>query len=156
MNKKIYYIVLILIIIISSGCTNKINQNDNKKRIYLSDKYYNKGEFINIKNEDIDSLKNDTYILFTYNNYCTLPISCEEIFKKFMDIYKIDILSITFSDFKESIFYEKIKYAPSVIIIKNNEIIDYLDAESDDDLNKYQDLEAFSNWLDEYIYFAKK
>ena len=42
------------------------------------------------------------------------------------------------------------------MIIKNNEIVAYLDANSDEDLNRYQDLEEFESWLDNYIYFSKK
>lgn len=153
MLKKIILITLFIPLLF--GCTKKINQNDNIKRIYLSDKFYNKGEFIEIKNIDLNSLSNNTYILFTYNNYCTLPIPCEDIFKKFMSTYKIDFLSIPFSEYKNSIFYDKVKYAPSILIIKDNQIIAYLDANSDSDLNKYQEVEEFSKWLDKYIYFSK-
>ena len=156
MLKKILLLVFIMVAFISlTGCTKKINQNDNIKRIYLSDKYYNKGEFIEVKNNDLKKLENDTYILFTYNNYCTLPIPCENIFKEFMKTYQIDFLSIPFSEFKESDFYESVKYAPSILIIQNNKIIAYLDANSDSDLAKYQDVLEFSKWLDKYVYFKQ-
>ena len=156
MLKKILLLVFIMVAFISlTGCTKKINQNDNIKRIYLSDKYYSNGEFIEVKNNDLKKLENDTYILFTYNNYCTLPIPCEDIFKEFMKTYQIDFLSIPFSEFKESDFYESVKYAPSILIIQNNKIIAYLDANSDSDLAKYQDVLEFSKWLDKYVYFKQ-
>lgn len=155
MPKKICILLILIISICLTGCTKKINQNDDIKRIYLSDKYYNKGEFIKIKTSDIEELSEYTYILFTYNNYCTLPISCEDIFQEFMKTYKIDFISIPFSEYKESIFYDKVKYAPSILIIKNNEIIAYLDANSDSDLEKYQDVLEFSKWLDKYVYFKQ-
>ena len=152
--KKIFIIVLSILLLV--GCTHKMNQDDDKKRIYLSDSYYNKGEFINIESKELLDKVNDTYLLFTYNSYCNLPVSCEEIFKSFAKKYKIDFLTIPIDEFKNTKFYKTVKYAPSVMIIKNDEIIAYLDAESDVDLNRYQNLEEFESWLDNYIYFNKK
>lgn len=150
--KKIFIIMLSFLIL--TGC--KLNQNDGKERIYLSDNYYNKGEFIELKSDDLLDKVNDTYILFTYNSYCSLPVPCEDIFKSFAKKYDIDFVSIPFEEFKNTKFYNTVKYAPSIIIIKNNEIVDYLDANSDKDLNKYQDQKEFESWLDNYIYFTKK
>ena len=48
------------------------------------------------------------------------------------------------------------KYAPSIIIVKDKEIVSYLDANSDEDLDKYQDEEAFESYLNKYIYFNDK
>lgn len=150
--KKVFTIFIMLLFLTSC----KLNQNDNKERIFLSNNYYNKGEFIEIKSDDLLDKVNDTYILFTYNSYCNLPISCEDIFKSFAKKYDIDFVSIPFEEFKNTKFYETVEYAPSIIIIKNDEIVDYLDANSDKDLNKYQDQKEFESWLDNYIYFTKK
>ena len=148
--KKIFIILLCLTL---TGCFFSKKQNDDKIRIYLSDKYYNEGKFIDVKN--LDNLNDDTYILFIYNPYCNLPVPCEEIFKSFMKKYKIDFIEIPFSEFKNTNYYNKVKYAPSIIIIKNKEIIDYLDANSDEDLKKYQELKEFERWIDNYVYFGK-
>ena len=78
------------------------------------------------------------------------------IFEKFMDKYDIDFLSIPFEDFKNTKFYETIKFGPSIVIIKDGEIIKYLDANSDDDLPRYQDVSAFEEWLDNYVYFNSR
>ncbi len=128
------------------GCTNN-------KKIYLTDKYYNNGDFISVKANDIKD--NETYILYTYNNFCALPIHCETIFKEVLEKNKIDALSIPFEDFKNTSFYKKVKYAPSVLIIDNGEIVSYLDANKDEDLEKYQDTTKFLEWLKEYIYLEK-
>ena len=154
MYKKI---LLILFILFSTGCvfTKKINQDNNIERIKLTDKYYNKGDFIKINLEEVNNLQNDTYVLYTYNNYCNLAIPCEDIFKSFMEKYNIDFLSMPFEEFKKSEFYNTIKYAPSVIIISKQKIIAYLDANSSSDLDKYQDNSAFEKWMDKYIYFSK-
>lgn len=150
--KKVF--ILMLLILILTSC--KLNQNDGKERIYLSDNYYNKGEFIDLKSNNLLDKVNDTYLLFTYNSYCNLPIPCEDIFKSFAKKYKIDFISISFEEFKNTEFYNTVKYAPSIMIVKDNKVVSYLDANSDKDLNKYQDLKEFESWLDNYIYFNKK
>ena len=69
--------------------------------------------------------------------------------------YKIDFLSISFEEFKTTKFYQTIKYAPSVLVVEQGNIVAYLNANSDDDLEKYQDTNKFEEWLNNYIYFSK-
>ena len=142
--KKI--VLLIITIFLICGCAKK-------ELFYLNDKYYNNGDYVNVTSNDIDY--NNSYLLYTYNNFCALPVHCEDIFKEVMEKYKIDILSIPFNDFKNTNYYKTVKYAPSIIIVKNGEIVSYLDANSDKDLDKYQNTDKFINWLKEYIYLEK-
>ena len=151
--KKI--LIVLLISLTLTGCIFSKKQNDNKIRFYLSDKYYHTGEFVKVDNKSLEKLNKENFILFTYNPYCNLPISCEKIFEEFMKKYNIDFISIPFSDFKETSYYDNVKYAPSVMIIKEGEVIDYLDANDDKDLQKYQDEKEFEKWLDSYVYFGK-
>lgn len=151
MVKKIF--LLLLIIIVCVGCSNYKNVDSNK--IFLSDMFYNKGNFIEIDSKSLEDYSNTTYLLFTYNNFCSLPISCEKIFKSFAIDYKIDFLSMPFSEFKNTYLYDTVKYAPSVLIVENNKIIAYLDANKDDDLEKYQDVNKFKDWINNYINISK-
>ena len=139
-------IILLLVIFLLVGCSNN-------KEFYLTDKYYNKGDFIEVKESDLKS--DETYLLYTFNNFCALPVHCENIFKQVMEKYKIDILSMPFDRFKNTTYHQEIKYAPSIIIIRNGEIVSYLDANLDKDLEKYQNPTKFEEWLKEYIYLEK-
>ncbi|MCR4581030.1 MAG: thioredoxin family protein, partial [Bacilli bacterium] len=94
---------------------------------------------------------NKNYVVYAYNYFCNFSVPCENIFKEFMDKYKIDFLSINIDEFKKTKLYETVKYVPTVIVVKNGKPVAYLDAESDDDLNKYQDADAFESWIKEYI-----
>ena len=62
---------------------------------------------------------------------------------------------MTFSEFKNTYLYDTVKYAPSVLIVENNKIIAYLDANKDDDLEKYQDVNKFKDWVNNYINISK-
>ncbi len=145
MSKRLFIIFLLLLLI--SGCS-LFNNNGKMK---LSSKYYNKGEFIKVSSDDINDLKNDKYVVYIYNNFCSFTIPCEDIFYEFMQKNKIDFLSIPFDDYKDTYLYEKVKYAPSIIIVDNGEIVAFLDAESDEDLIRYQDVSEFKNWITQYV-----
>ena len=155
MTKKILIVVSLLLII--GGCifSNKMNQDDDIERIHLSDKYYNKGKYIGVTSEDLLGLDNETYVIFTYNNYCSFSVPCENVFEDFMKKYDIDFLSIPFAEFKKTKLYETVKYGPSVLIVQEGKVIAYLDANEDEDIKKYEDTTEFEKWMNEYIYFTK-
>lgn len=140
--KKI--IILLLITFAVVGCTNT-----NYKKVKLSSIYYNEGNFIDIKASDLKD--KETYLLFTYNSYCNFEIPCDEVFLSVMKDLKIDVLKMSFEEFKKTSLYEKVKYAPSIIIVNNNEIIDFLDANKDEDLKYYQNPKEFASWLKERL-----
>ena len=141
-------IILIIICLIVTGCFNNT-------KINLSNKYYNEGNYIDIKSNQINQIKNDNYVIFTYNSYCNLEVPCETIFKKIMEKYKIDFLSIKIDEFKKTYLYKTVKYAPSVIIVKKQKIIAYLDSNKDEDIKKYEDEKEFEKWLQKYINLKK-
>ena len=128
------------------GCTKST-------KFSLEKEYYNESKFIAVASEDINTLKEDkkSFIVFTYNNYCMLEVPCDEIFKKVMDKYSISFLYLPYEEMKNTFIYEKVKLAPSVIIIKDGEIISFLDTEKEEDLNKYQDETEFDKWITKYI-----
>ena len=155
-KKNILIIICFLLVsVIGYFFYNKIKQNDEVERFYLENKYYNNGVFVDVNNTSLEKVKNENFILFTYNNYCSMAKPCEEVFEEFMKKYKINFLSIPFEDFKNTDFYKTVKYAPSIIVVEKGKVVGYLDAESNDDLNKYQDMKEFESWLNNYIYFSK-
>ncbi len=143
---------IVFIVIIVSTVYIVITKDD---RFYLSDEYYNNNSFSEITSDQVDGLINKKYILYTYNNYCSFTIPCDKIFQKFSEDYNIGILSINYEQFKTTSFYKTVKYAPSVMIISNNKIVAYLDADNNNDVDKYQNVDAFKNWLEKYIYLEK-
>ena len=154
MLKKVIVSFLALLMITGCGCEKKEDPTDN--RIYLSSKYYNNGGvYLDIKSETLDELENDNYVLYTYNPYCSFEIPCDEIFKVFMEKYKVSFLSIPFSEFKKTKFYESVKYGPTVLIVSKGNIIAYLDANSNFDLAKYQKAKEFETWIKKYVFVVE-
>lgn len=137
---------IIIICLFLSACTNS-------SKFSIEKEYYKESKYIDVNSEDIKKLKENkkSFIVFTYNNYCMLEIPCDEIFKKVMNKYNISFLYLPYEEMKNTFIYDEVKLAPSVILIKEGEIVAYLDAESDEDLLKYQDTEEFEKWLTSYI-----
>jgi len=136
-------------------CMCLLTSCSGNKKIYLSNEFYSEGNFKEINNDSINQYNNKTYLLFTYNNYCSLPIPCDKIFLEVAKKNNISILSMPFSEFKKTVFYDTVKYAPSIIIVDKGKVIKYLDANKDEDLEKYQDVDKFEKWLNENIYLKK-
>ncbi len=140
-------IVLILFMILTvMGCSNK----DNK--FYLDNEYYDNGKFISINADYINDLKDKTYIVFIYNNYCNFEVPCEDIFREVIKENNLVFYTLSYEEMQKTYLKKDILYAPAVAIIKKGEIISYLDANSDDDYDKYQDKNAFLAWIKNYIY----
>lgn len=150
---KIKKIIIVIVFVILIPLSLLFINNLTKQKITLGSKYYNTGKFIDINSINLNELLNnkENFILFTYNNFCTFKISCEEIFKESAQELNITILKIPFDEFKTTNLYNEVNYAPSVIIIKEGKIIKYLDPEQNKDLSKYQDKKEFISWIKEYI-----
>lgn len=147
---KKYLIISLIFLLFICGCNKESNN-----KFYLTEKYYNEGKYIKTKSDNISKNNKDNYVLFTYNNYCSLAIPCENVFEEFMKKYKIDFLSLPFDEFKNTYLYKEVKYGPSIIIVKKGKVVAYLDANNDDDLEKYQDVDIFEQWISKYIYIEK-
>ncbi len=104
-----------------------LSKKENIEKFYLNDSYYGSPEIRDIKADDLKS--EDSFLLFTYNYYCSLAIPCDEIFKSFSKNENIEILSMSIDEFKKTSYYKTVKYAPSVLIIKDGKIVAFLDAE---------------------------
>lgn len=141
-------ILIFILIIFTVGCSK-----NNNEKIYLEEKYYEESKFTPIS---INDLKKENYVVYIYNNYCSLKIPCDTIFKKVMDKYNLTFLSLPFEETKKTFIYSKVKYAPSIVVISSNKIVAYLDVNSDEDYSKYQNEKDFEKWLSKYIYLEKK
>lgn len=151
MKRIITILIVIFSILVLVGC-----DKEEDSKLYLDSKFYDKSEYIKINAEEFDKLEDKVYVVYTYESFCKLRIPCEQIFKEVMDKYNLTFYSLFVQEAQKTYIADTVRYAPSVIIIKNNKIVAYLDANSDEDLDKYQDSEQFEKWLGEYIHLEKK
>lgn len=140
--KKI--IILILVSLLLVGCNGKIK---------LEDKYYKRSEFIDVDHSKVNDLikSKESFVVFIYQPMCTMSSEFEELLDEYMDIRKISIYKMSFSDMKKTSLKDTVRFYPSFIIFKDGEVVDFLDADSDEDTNRYKILKAFKEWVESYI-----
>lgn len=144
MKKKIIIFLLIISSFLLGGCSNKFS---------LEDKYYKKASFTEIEKKDYEELiKNkESFGVFIYQPLCTTSYNFNKVVTKFTDMYEMNFYKISFANLKETELKDKIKYYPSFAIFKDGELVDYLDANSKEDTNKYKSVDYFANWFSSYV-----
>lgn len=150
MNKKYIIIVPVLMLI---SITLIILKNTNTPKFYLEDKYYAESKFININTENLNELiKNkESFALFIYQPACVTSSNFEKVLTEFQNENQIQIYKIAFSNIKNTELSKNIKYYPSFAIFNKGQMINYLDANSDDDLKYYETTDEFKNWFTNYV-----
>lgn len=146
--KPIAALLVIILIIVS------FNINGKKEIVKINIGEENrKTEIIDIDTTNLNKMIKDkkTFVLFTYNNYCSFTVPCDMIIETTMKNLNLKLYEIPFTDYKNSSIYSKVKYAPSVIIIQDGEVKYYLDANDDNDTKYYQDVNELTNWLNERL-----
>ena len=99
---------------------------------------------------------NDSFVLFTNNDFCIFKVPCDNIFKSVFKDNNMTLFYIRFDEFKKTSLYKKVNYAPSVLLINKGQLITYLDPNSDSDSKVYQSKKEFRKWLEKYIYLNEK
>lgn len=160
MKKKLIIIIsIILLLIVSIIFIINYKKEDNnlikdsKEAFYLENEYYNNNGLVDTNMKEVNDLLSNkkSFILFTYNNFCQFRIPCDSIFESVAKENNIEILQVPFTKFKDSTLNKYVKYAPSVILISDGMIVDYLDSNSDSHLDLYQDTTKFKEWLLKYV-----
>lgn len=147
MRKKISICLAILFaVVFITGCGTKTP-------IKLDDKFYNSTEYIQLTGAELNDMQDSdsSYLIYLHNDNCTLVIPFKEILDKYVDKYHISFYNMRFEEFKDTYMHDEVKYAPSVIIVSKGKVIDYLNADKDEDYERYQDVDKFAEWLNSYI-----
>ena len=88
------------------------------EKFYIEDKYYTNGEFIKIDSNELNQLidSKESFLLYTYNDYCSLKIPCDDIFK---EVLEID------NEFVKETVYGVITYKDEIDKIANENMNDW-------------------------------
>ena len=126
----------------------------NDPKITLSAEYYTeKPEMINldaVKYEELIKEKK-SFVIFVDQNGCTTADRLRGYIEEYIKEKKIDVYKMMFSVMKESSLHNDIKYYPSVVIINNGKVRVFLRADSDEDVDEYNEYDAFKNWMNRLI-----
>ena len=91
----------------------------------------------------------DTFLLLIYLNGCTSCASFKPIVEELANTTDIEIYSISLDVVKE--FYPNIKFTPAFLIYKEGILLDYLDANKDEDIIYFENLYNLSSFVAKYL-----
>ena len=149
-NKKLLIVCIIALLLVVSLLKFLVLKDN-----HLSKKYYGKHEYITVETDDIERMRNETYLLYIHYDYCIFTVPTYNVIQEMMYKYNISVLKMHYAKFSKTYLHDTVKYAPSLIIVKNGKILDFLDAESDEDLPIYQDSNKMAEWVSEYVDLTK-
>lgn len=144
--KKLF---LIFICILLTGCVNQ-----NKDIIFsLEDKYYEKATYLDITSSELDKLidNKESFAVFIYQPLCNTSYEFSLILDEFINKYNITLYKIEFSNIKDTKISKYIKYYPSLAIFYKGDIINYLDANSNEDIDYYKNIDSFESWFSKNV-----
>ena len=130
---------------------------EKKQKFYLEDKYYANPVAQETELSNINKLIKDkeSFVLFIYQPLCTTSYSLSGILDTYSKETGLSYYTIQYSKIKGTETFDYIKYYPSFVIFKKGKMVDFLDAESDDDTEKFKESKAFADWLESYIKIKK-
>ncbi len=151
MKKKIIicFAALILLIVI---CL-LIFINKPVEKFYLEDKYYGNNNLTEIDIKTLNKLIDDkeSFGLFIYEPSCVTSNEFNEVLFSFQEENNIAFYKFPFSQINGTSLEKEIKYYPSFIIYKDGKIIDFLEADKDEDTKRYKNKNDFKNWFFSYV-----
>lgn len=152
MKKKIIIsssIVLTLVIILLVILTNKKSSTT----FYLENNYYGANNITEIKIDELNQLidNKESFTVFVYQSMCVTSSAFESVLYDFLEDEQISIYKIAFSNIKDTEIGKMVKYYPSFIIYNKGKIIDFLEADKDEDVNYYTSKDEFKSWFTRYI-----
>lgn len=167
MKKKIIILVSILCILIASiiiifFVTKKDNKPSTENNpgtqapeipFYLEDKYYESSKITEINYDELNTLidNKESFAVFIYQPMCVNSANFESILLEFLKKNKVSIKKIAFSTIKDTEIGDYIKYYPSFIIYNKGEVVDYLEADKDEDILRYTEVDEFTKWFTSYV-----
>lgn len=150
--KHVSFIIIMIISLFSIvGCTNK------EIPFLLDSPDYEKSEIASITKKEYETFVDDkkSFVMFIYQPLCVTSNELEKIVKNFSEKYQLKIYQMPFSTMKKTHLKNKIQYYPSFVIFKDGEMIDYLEADKEEDEEKYRKNDAFEKWIKKYIKLEK-
>lgn len=153
MKKKWLIIsVVVLILVVAAIVVFLIFQN-RSKIFSLESKYYNTGEKIEINTSELEALISDkeSFVVFVSQTMCFSSSNFEVVINEFLEKNPITIYEINYSELKESDLGDFLEHYPSFVIYKNGKVVDFLDANADEDTDYYKTADGLESWLTTYI-----
>lgn len=159
MKKKIFIcLVIILLFAVIIITLLFINKTNNNTQFYLEKDYYSFSDMKEIKIDELNSLinKKESFVVFVYQPMCVTSSDFENILFEFLKDNQIIFYKIAFSDIDNTNIGKSVKYYPSFLIYNKGKLVDFLEANKDEDIDYYTSKDGFQKWFSKYVKLRDK
>ena len=126
---------------------------DKIEQFSLSEEMYGQGEFREITAEELEQLieTKKSFVVVVHMVVCPAEFPVTSIAKQLAHDDGVVIYGLMEEEFKQTALAKTIRYLPSVALYREGELVAYLDAESDSDLEYYKTVDGLRRWLSRYL-----
>ena len=160
-SKKTIISVIITTVLIAAGvgCVVAINSPKEPEPVATIEKFeldnelFEKSELVEITAKEYAELiaAKKSFLVMVHMAICPAEMPLTSTTKQLIRQENFTIYSLLQDEFKETELYNSIKYLPSMAIIKDGELVKFLDAESNEDLPHYKTPESLKSWVETYV-----
>lgn len=150
-KKVVLWLAILFVLFVTISVILFINKRE--KAFYLEDSYYGTNDMIELKNDELNKLidKKESFAVFIYQPLCITSSDFENILSQFLEDNQTRIYKIAFSNIKETDLGKSVKYYPSFIIYNKGKMVDFLEADKDEDVRYYSSKDEFESWFTRYV-----
>ena len=122
-------------------------------RFALDSEYYGAAEIQTITLDELQTLIDEqkTFGLFVSQPSCQASADLEKHLSEFLDAHPLKFYEISFSTLKDSHIIPELRFYPSFVTFRDGKVIDFLEANSDEDADAYISADGFTNWFSDYV-----
>lgn len=92
-----------------------------------------------------------SFILFVDQGGCNTADRLRGFIRDYASENGLQVYRMMFADLKNTSLKGQVKYYPSVVIVSNGNPVQWLDTSSAEDVEEYNEYEAFSAWMNEKV-----
>jgi|InofroStandDraft_1065614.scaffolds.fasta_scaffold34265_2 hypothetical protein len=145
--------VLLAVILCRGGVGNSGMVDKPVEKFELSEEMYDDGELVEITARDFNELvaEKKSFVVVLHMVICPAEFPVTNSAKELAHSEGMVIYSLVEDEFKQIELVREVKYLPSVALIREGELMDYLDAEADEDLSYYKTAEGLKEWIGKWV-----
>lgn len=146
-NKLLIILPVTIVAILAIACAIFFTTRSNAFR--LDDQYYGSASIEPVSVSTLQQLvdQKSSFAVFVSQPSCRASAELENILQSFTEQHQIHFYEIAFSDLKSLSFAEEVRFYPSFLIFKNGQLVDFLEADNDEDAAAYTSVDGFETWF---------
>ncbi len=148
--------IIVTSLLVVGGTIFLLNNQGPKKPFRLDEEYYSISEAIDIKKDDYEKLIADkkTFLVMIDKPGCVMTAEMRDFMSNFPSEMQFKYYRMMWEEVAKSSLHEYVKFTPSVAIVYQGKVIDWLQADKDEDADYFNNAEALQRWIKEYIDFS--